>query len=158
MKKGLVFFYCKKVFREASLGAEFIREEGIEAISTGYVVVEPGMLVGKIGEVNLIPRNDHKTARGYALAAEMFGFSLFYLEGGSGVKEPVPTGMIAAVNEVLSIPLVVGGGIDTPEKAGEAVEAGADVIVTGNLVERGDAISGSIRTIIREMRRRWKRR
>ena len=148
----------KYVIREASLGAEFIRDEGIEALSTGYVVVEPGMLVGKVGEVTLIPRNDLRTARGYALAAEMFGFSLFYLEGGSGVSEPVPTEMISSVREVLTIPLVVGGGIDTPDKAGDAVKAGADIIVTGNVVESGEDIKDNIRAIIKEMERRWKTR
>ncbi len=73
------------VMRSAAMGSVEIQDSGIEPISTGYVVIDPGMLVGKIGDVDLIMRGDINSAVRYAVSAEMFGFCLFYLEGGSGV-------------------------------------------------------------------------
>ena len=105
----------------------------------GYVIVEPGMKVGEVGKANLIRRDDPKKAAAYGMAAEMYGMSLFYLEAGSGADRPVPPEMIAAVKSSISIPLIVGGGIRTPEAAEAARKAGADAIVTGTLLEQCDS-------------------
>lgn len=119
-------------------GAPVIKKLGIEPISMGYVIVEPGMKVGEVGEANLVKRGDISTLVGYALTTEFFGMDLLYLEAGSGAPEPVPTNMIKAVRESVDIPIVVGGGIVTPEQAGEIAAAGADIVVTGTLVENGN--------------------
>ncbi len=121
--------------RQQMVGAPLIKKAGIEPISMGYIVVAPGMKVGEIGMAEPIPREKPDMAAAYALAAEFFGMSMVYLEAGSGAPEPVPASMVKAVKTEISIPLIVGGGIREPESAKRAVEAGADIIVTGTVVE-----------------------
>ena len=82
-----------------------------------------------------IPRTKPEIAAATALAAEYLGFKFVYLEAGSGAEKPVPCQMVKAVSEYCSIPVIVGGGIRTPEAAKERVENGAKVIVTGNFFE-----------------------
>lgn len=127
----------RNVTGEQCKGAPVIRKLGIETISMGYVIVEPGMKVGEVGEADLVRRDDIQRAVSLALVAEMFGMDLLYLEAGSGAPEPVPAEMISAVKEVVTIPVVVGGGIANPEQAGAVVGGGADIVVTGTLVENG---------------------
>ncbi len=117
--------------------APVIRKLGIETISMGYVIVAPGMKVGEVGEADPVSRDDLPRAVGYALAAEMFGMDLLYLEAGSGAPEPVPAEMVAAVRASVGLPIVVGGGITHAEHASALVKAGADIVVTGTLVENG---------------------
>jgi phosphoglycerol geranylgeranyltransferase len=141
---------------EHSRGAPVIKRLGLETISMGYIVVEPGMKVGEVGDADVVRRDDIARAVGYALAAEYFGMSLVYLEAGSGAPSPVPSEMIRAVRASTSVPLVVGGGITSPDLAREVSVSGADIIVTGTLVENGDfeeplravveAVHGSDRT------------
>ena len=119
-------------------GAPIIKKLGIEPISMGYVVVEPGMKVGEVGEAEPVRRGDISAIVGYAITTEFFGMDLLYLEAGSGAPEPVPGPMIEAVRESVDIPVAVGGGIVTPEQAAGVAAAGADIIVTGTLVENGE--------------------
>ena len=102
----------------------------------GYNIIAPGMKVGEVGKAELIDRNDNEKAIGYALACEMLGMDFVYLEAGSGADLPVPASMITAVKHAISVPLIVGGGIKTPEAAKAARQAGADAVVTGTFVER----------------------
>lgn len=124
------------VNRAQVYAAPIVKRLGIETIPMGYIVVEPGMKVGQVGKADLIKRDDVDRAVAYALACEMFGMSLVYLEAGSGADRPVPPEMIRAVKSAVNIPLIVGGGIRTPEAAAAAREAGADVVVTGTLLEQ----------------------
>lgn len=128
----------KNITGEHARGAPVIKKLGIEAISMGYVIVEPGMKVGEVGEAELVRRDDIQTLVGYAIATEFFGMDLLYLEAGSGAPEPVPVEMVAAARESVDIPLVLGGGIVTPEQAARLAVAGADIVVTGTLIENGD--------------------
>lgn len=116
--------------------AKVVKDLGLETISMGYVIVEPGMRVGEVGHADPIPRNNPQLAMKFGLAAEFLGMDLFYLEAGSGAPAPVPTDMVRAVKKEISIPLVVGGGIRDGERARELVGAGADILVTGTAVER----------------------
>jgi phosphoglycerol geranylgeranyltransferase len=140
-----VFF----VVGEQARGAPLLRRLGIETIGMGYIVVEPGMTVGTVSQAAVIERNQHGVDRavGYALAAESFGMDVVYLEAGSGATAPVPPEMVRAVSAALRIPLVVGGGIRTPEAARAALDAGADILVTGTVAERGDF--AALRAIVR---------
>jgi len=135
---------------EQAKAAPYIKKMGIETIPMGYVIVEPGMKVGEVSRARLVGRDETERAIGYALAAEMFGMKLVYLEAGSGADSPVPPDMIKAVREKLDpkIPLIVGGGIDSPEKARTVAMAGADIIVTGTLVEKVGDVEEKIREIV----------
>ena len=116
--------------------APYVKMLGIQTIPMAYIVVEPGMTVGRVSEAKLIPRDDVETAAGFAIAAQLLGMQLVYLEAGSGADRPVPPEMIETVKMNIDVPLIVGGGIRTPEAAAAAREAGADIIVTGTFVEQ----------------------
>jgi len=124
------------VIREHVKGASFVKQSRIEPISMGYVIVEPGMTAGKVGEVDLIKKDDIGSAVGYALAAQYLGMKFFYLEAGSGASCPVSNDMISTVKENIDMPLLVGGGIREPRIAREKARAGADIIVTGTKLEQ----------------------
>ena len=116
--------------------APYVKMLGIQTIPMAYIVVEPGMTVGRVSEAKLIPRDDVESAAGFAIAAQLLGMQLVYLEAGSGADRPVPPEMIKTVKMNIDVPLIVGGGIRTPEAATAAREAGADIIVTGTFVEQ----------------------
>lgn len=136
------------VIREHVKGAPFVKHSGIEPISMGYVIVEPGMTAGRLGQCDLIKRDDVETAVGYALAAQYLGMNFFYLEAGSGAEEPVPNEMIRAVKENIDIPLFVGGGIRDPKTAREKARAGADIIVTGTKLEQEKNLKKALKELI----------
>ena len=125
----------RMVVGEQRKAARAIQEWGLETIPMGYLIVEPGMRVGEVGHAKPIPRSDVEEAVRYALTAQYLGMQLVYLEAGSGAPDPVPPKMIAAVKRELSIPLIVGGGIRTPEAARDTARAGADIVVTGTVIE-----------------------
>jgi len=85
-----------------------------------------------------IPYNKPELAAAHALAGQYLGMRFIYLEAGSGARKPVPSGMIRAVKSYIDVPLIVGGGIKTRKQALTAAAAGADIIVTGNIVENAE--------------------
>lgn len=118
--------------------APVIKAFGIEPISVGYLLIESGSTTSAefMSNTRPIPRNKPDIVKATALAAQYFGMQLVYLEAGSGADMAVPDEMIAKVREYVSIPLIVGGGIRTPEEAAGKVQAGASFVVTGNVLER----------------------
>ena len=136
------------VIREHVMGAPFVKNSGIEPISMGYVIVEPGMTAGKVGEVDLIKKEDIDTAVGYALASQFLGMSFFYLEAGSGAPTPVSDDMIKTVKKNIDIPLIVGGGIRDAETARKKVIAGANIIITGTTLEKDKKLKQNLSDII----------
>ncbi len=120
---------------EQVAGALAVDRMGLEPIPMGYLVIKPGGTVGKVGKAQLIDPTDHDSAIRYALAAQYFGMRFIYLEAGSGAATPVAPSLIRAVKTAVNIPIIVGGGIRSVDAAHDAIEAGADVIVTGTLVE-----------------------
>ena len=138
------------IIGEQRLAAPVVRAWGLETIPMAYLVIEPGMRAGEVGDAELISRKNPTVAVQYALAAQLLGMKLVYLEAGSGAPEPVPDRLIRAVREAIEIPVVVGGGIRTPEAAKAATRAGADIVVTGTIVEvarEGDALRRIIETV-----------
>ena len=136
------------VIREHIKGAPFVKRLGLEPISMGYVIIEPGMTAGRIGEVDLVKRTDIDTAVGYALASQYLGMSFFYLEAGSGAANPVSNDMISSVKKNLGIPLIVGGGIRDAKIAQEKTHAGADIIITGTTLEKERNLKQALTDII----------
>ncbi len=128
--------------------AIWLKTLGIETISMGYLVFEPGMTVGRVGNAELIPRDDENTALSFGLAAQFYGFKLLYLEAGSGAYAPVSENVIKKLKKNLDIPLIVGGGIRDFEKARAVLDAGADIIVTGTVIEKCDNPYDALKNII----------
>lgn len=124
------------------IAAPVLRKSGIEVLPTGYMLVESGKLttVSYISNTLPIPHDKPGVAACTAMAGEMLGLGYMYLDAGSGAQQPVPAAMIAAVREVTEVPLIVGGGINSTDKAYAALEAGADVIVVGNGIEHNSAL------------------
>jgi phosphoglycerol geranylgeranyltransferase len=114
----------------------------------GYVIVEPGMTAGRVGEADLIRQDDLETAVGYALASEYLGMQMFYLEAGSGATQAVSDDMISAVKKNVKVPLVVGGGIRDVQTTRDKVNAGADIIVTGTMLEKDESSFTTLKNII----------
>ena len=133
------------------LGAPVIRKFGLEPIPLGYIVVGEGGAVSVVGRAVPIPYDKPELAAAHALAAEYFGMHFVYLEAGSGAKQPVPSEMIRIVKSVISLPLIVGGGIKTGEQVKEIVAAGADIIVTGTVVEEYK-VKDKIRELVKNMK------
>lgn len=134
------------------LGAPLIKKFGLEAIPLGYIIVGESSAVSVVGRACPIPPDKPELAAAHALAAQYFGMRFVYLEAGSGAKQPPPNDMIKTVKECISIPLIVGGGIRTSHQVRVVVDAGADVVVTGTVVEEGK----KVRNVIRELVKRTK--
>jgi phosphoglycerol geranylgeranyltransferase len=118
------------------LGAPIIKRFGLEPIPLGYIVVgEGGSAVSVVGKAVPIPYGKSELAAAHALAAEYFGMHFVYLEAGSGAGKSVPPEMARVVKNAINIPLIVGGGIRTGEQVKEIVKAGADIVVTGTVLE-----------------------
>lgn len=120
------------------LGAPIVRKMGLEAISTGYMLIESGRTTAAefMSNTRPIPRDKHDIAVAHAMAGEYLGMKLIYLEAGSGALESVPDEMVEAVTGYVQIPVIVGGGIRKPDEARKKVEAGASFVVTGNVLEK----------------------
>jgi len=127
------------IFGAQVLGAPLIRKFGLEAIPLGYIVVGEGGTVGVVGRVCAIPYDKPELVAAHALAAQYLGMRFVYLEAGSGAKQPVPNDMVKMVKDLISVPLIVGGGIKTGKQAKELAEAGADILVTGTVTETPSA-------------------
>ncbi len=134
----------KYIIREPARGAPIIKKMNLEPISVAYLIIKPGMRAGKKGKAHLVKRDDIQSAIQYALFAQFAGMHFLYLEAGSGSPKPVPDKMIRAVKNEVSVPVIVGGGIINAKIAKEKAEAGADIIVTGNICEKDSKALKSI--------------
>ena len=116
------------------VAAPFLRRTKSNVISVGYILVNCGQRtsVEYMSQTEAIPSDKTDIAVATAIAGEMLGLKMIYLEGGSGADHPVPTAMIRSVKENISIPLIVGGGLNNKETIRTVFEAGADIVVLGN--------------------------
>ena len=124
------------------ISAPFIKKSGLEIISTGYMVIDGGAptTVSYISNATPIPADKADIALCTAMAGEMLGKKIIYMDAGSGARKPIAEEMIALVAANIEIPLVVGGGIRDAEKAYLNCKAGADVIVIGNAIEKDPSL------------------
>ena len=124
------------------VSAPMVKKSGLEVMSTGYMVVDGGAptTVSYISNSSPLPSDKSEIAVCTALAGEMLGMKLIYMDAGSGAKNPISETMIAKVSQSISVPLIVGGGIVDPEKAYLNCKAGADVIVVGNAIEKDSSL------------------
>jgi len=134
------------------LGAPLVKKYGLEPLPMGYIIVGEGGTAGVVGKAIPIPHNKPELAAAHSLAGQYLGMRFIYLEAGSGAKNPVSPDMIRTVKRCIDVPLIVGGGIRSREQALAAASAGADIIVTGNVVEE-TGIRRKVSEIIEGIRR-----
>jgi putative glycerol-1-phosphate prenyltransferase len=120
------------------IAAPVLKKSKLEILPTGYLLIESGKptTVSYISNTTPIPYDKPEVAACTAMAGEMLGLQLIYLDAGSGAQRPVSPRTIAAVRKSVEVPIIVGGGITTPQAAEDALQAGADVIVIGNGIEK----------------------
>jgi putative glycerol-1-phosphate prenyltransferase len=118
--------------------APFLKQSRLEIIPTGYMLVDGGAptTVSYISNTFPIPADKGDIAACTAVAGELLGLRLIYMDGGSGALRPIPPAMIGEVKKNINIPLVVGGGIRSEQQLSAAWQAGADVVVIGNILEK----------------------
>jgi putative glycerol-1-phosphate prenyltransferase len=120
------------------LAAPIIRNTKLEVVPTGYMLINSGKITSAayISNTTPLPEDKFSLAACTAMAGEMLGLQCIYMDAGSGAEREISQKMIASVRKAVSIPLIVGGGINTAQKAHNALEAGADMIVIGNALEK----------------------
>ena len=120
------------------LSAPFVKNSGLEIMPTGYIVIDGGAptTVSYISNAAPIPADKTDIAMCTAMAGEMLGMKLIYMDSGSGAKHPITEKMIEKVSSNVDLPIIVGGGIIEPEKAYLNCKAGADIVVVGNAIEK----------------------
>lgn len=124
------------------VSAPFVKQSGLEIMPTGYIVVDGGAptTVSYISNAVPVPADKNEIAMCTAMAGEMLGMKLIYMDAGSGARRPITESMIKTVAERIEVPLIIGGGILDPEKAYLNCKAGADVIVVGNAIEKDPSL------------------
>jgi len=122
------------------LAAPFIKQKKLECISTAYILVDGNKKSATQKVTNTKPLTDTKTIINTSIAAELLGFKTVYLEAGSGAKKNINTSLIKKVKQNINIPLLVGGGIDNASKAQQVINAGADILVIGNALEKNSML------------------
>jgi len=132
--------------------APIIREKKLEAIPTGYMLIESGNTTTALYMSNThpIPHDKPDIASCTAMAGEMLGLKMIFMDAGSGAHIPVSEEMIRMVRKSVQIPLIVGGGINSPEKAAINCKAGADIIVVGNSIEKNHSVISEIAEAIKK--------
>lgn len=118
--------------------ARTVRDSGIEALPMGYILVGNGSAsaTARVTHTTAIPEEDVRRVTDTAIAGELLGMRLIYLEAGSGAGKPVSEKLVKAVRNEIGCPLIVGGGIHTPSQVAAAWKAGADIVVVGNHLEQ----------------------
>jgi len=124
------------------IAAPYLKLSSLEVLSTGYMLIDGGVgtTVLYMSNTSPIPSNKSDIAVCTAMAAEMLGLKMIFMDAGSGASIPVTAEMIAAVRGAVDVPLIVGGGIRSAEKVKENLDAGADVIVIGNALEHDPSL------------------
>jgi phosphoglycerol geranylgeranyltransferase len=132
------------------ISAPQVKKSGLEIMSTGYMVIDGGAptTVSYISNASPLPSDKNEIAMCTAMAGEMLGMKLIYMDAGSGAKRAISETMIQKVSSCIEVPLIIGGGITTAEKAYLNCKAGADVIVVGNAIEKDASLIKEIAAAI----------
>ena len=122
--------------------APILKQSSLEVLPTGYILIDSGKptTVSYMSNTTPIPANKNTVAACTAMAGEMLGLKLIFMDGGSGAKSPISEAMIKEVRKSISVPLIIGGGINSGKKAIANCKAGADIIVVGNAIEKNKSL------------------
>ncbi len=115
------------------VSAPIIKRSQLEVLPTGYMLVNSGRATSDsyMSNTTPLPNDKPALAASTAMAGEMLGLQVLYMDTGSGADYPVSPKLIRAVRSVTNVPLIVGGGLNTKERIKSAFDAGADVVVIG---------------------------
>ena len=135
------------------VAAPFLAKTQLDIVPTAYLLIDGGRetSVSYMSNTKPIPADKHGIAVATALAGKMLGMQCIYMDAGSGAKNAIPSSMIQQVAKHVKAPIIVGGGITTPEKAIENCKAGADIIVIGNAIEKDPALIQKIADAIHSL-------
>ena len=133
------------------VAAPRLRASGLQLLPTGYLLVDSGRptTASYVSGTAPLPHDKPSIAAATALAGEQLGLRLMYLDGGSGAQNPVSAAMVRAVRQIVSTPIIVGGGLNTSEKLHAALSAGADVVVVGNQLEEAPEFLAEAVAVVR---------
>lgn len=134
--------------------ARQLKRSKLEIIPTGYILIGGGKNISTqaVTRTSPIKSSDKQQAVSTAIAGELLGMRLIYLEAGSGTKKPLSAEVVREVRKNIAVPLIAGGGIDSPAKAAALCRAGADMIVVGNAIERDKALLRTIAAAIHQLK------
>ena len=134
------------------IAAPLIRQMNIEVMPTAYMLIDGGVptTVSYISNSTPIPADKPQIAVCTAMAADMLGMRIIYMDSGSGAQKPISDAMITAVSQNINLPLIVGGGIRTPKQAALSCQAGADVVVVGNALEKDPTLMLELAAAVHE--------
>lgn len=135
------------------IAAPFLKESALEIIPTGYMIVNSGnqTTVSYMSNTQPIPYDKPDIAASTAIAGELLGLSVIYMDAGSGAVQPIANGMISKVRKSINTPLIVGGGINSATKAESVLRSGADMIVIGNGIEKDPDLLVTISKMVEKM-------
>jgi phosphoglycerol geranylgeranyltransferase len=134
------------------IAAPILKRSGIEVLATGYILVDSGKqtTVSYISNTTPIPSDKPVIAACTAMAGEMLGLKLIYLDAGSGALNQVSAQMIEAVASSVVAPIIVGGGISSVQNAMSSWQAGADIVVIGNGIEQDNSLMADVARNLKE--------
>tara|TARA_X000000368_G_scaffold356958_1_gene299143 strand:+ start:377 stop:1138 length:762 start_codon:yes stop_codon:yes gene_type:complete len=126
--------------------APILKQSSLEVLPTGYMLIDSGKptAASYMSNTTPIPADKNAVAACTAMAGEMLGLKLIFMDGGSGAKNPISEKMIASVKKSVDCPIIIGGGISSGEKAIANCKAGADIIVIGNAIEKDENLIAEI--------------
>ncbi|OKL40755.1 geranylgeranylglyceryl/heptaprenylglyceryl phosphate synthase [Pontibacter flavimaris] len=132
------------------ISAPILKASRLQVYPTGYMLIDTGRqtTASYMSGTTPLPYDKPAIAACTAMAGELLGLRYIYMDGGSGAMKPVSAEMIAAVREAVELPIIVGGGIDTAEKASAALDAGADLIVVGNHIEKNPGFLAEVSSLV----------
>lgn len=136
------------------VGAPIIKKLSMESIATGYMLIGEPSSTSYVSNTTPLPANKPDLASATALAGEMMGNKVIYMDGGSGTKVPIPENLIEAVAKTINVPLIIGGGIRSYDKAKRALDSGAHLIVIGNAAEKDPQTLYEIASAVADVNRK----
>lgn len=135
------------------ISAPILRQSSLEILPTGYILIDSGepTTVSYMSNTTPIPADKDAVAACTAMAGEMLGLQLIFMDGGSGAKKPISEQMITNVRNSIDVPLIIGGGISDGRKAITNCKAGADIIVVGNAIEKDETLIAEIANAVHSL-------
>jgi putative glycerol-1-phosphate prenyltransferase len=131
------------------VAAPQLKNSGLEIIPTGYMLIDSGIptTASYMSNTNPMPHDKNDIAACTAMAGEMLGLKTIFMDGGSGAQNAVSTSMIKRVSDYVDVPIIVGGGLKTPEMAKDRFDAGATVVVVGNAIEKDSSLLAEMASV-----------